>query len=180
MDTNDIVEELNELVQLDYDASKTYEQALAHIDEADVDVRADLESFRLDHLRHIEELRAVIEEHGGAPIEPSRDVKGVLLEGLTKLRSVTGTLGALKAMRMNEQLTNRSYDRAAELDLPAGARAFVLANLTDERRHLAAIEAHIERLRGDAGDELEDDDLDAESRPKVVAPPEDLHTGVRM
>jgi rubrerythrin len=186
MDTNDIIEELNKLVQLDYDASKTYEQALQHIDEGDAEIRADLESFRRDHLRHIEELSAVVEEHGGAPLEPGRDVKGVLLEGMTKLRSVTGTLGALKAMRMNEKLTNRSYDRAAELELPAGVRAFVLANLADERRHLAAIEAHIERLRaaGDAASDAVDDEDDAEvdtaDRPKVVPPPEDLHTGVRM
>jgi rubrerythrin len=187
MDTNDIVEELNELVQLDYDASKTYEQALQNIDEGDADVRADLESFRADHLRHIAELRTVVEEHGGAPIELGRDVKGVLLEGMTKLRSVTGTLGALKAMRMNEKLTNRSYERAAELELPAGARAFVLANLADEQRHLATIEAHIERLRAGADDVADDDvgddvgaEVGTEDRPKVVAPPEDLHTGVRI
>ena len=185
MDTNDIVEELNELAQLDYDASKTYEQALQHIDASDVAVRADLEAFRRDHLRHIDELRAVIEEHGGAPIDLSRDLKGVLLEGMTKLRSVTGTLGALKAMRMNEKLTNRSYERACELDLPLGARAFVLANLADERRHLAAIEAHIARLRGSADADAEDvEEVDAVVRtadaPKVVPPPEDLHNGGRI
>ena len=175
MDTNDLVEELNELIQLDHDASKSYEQALKRIEENDVAVRADLDSFLRDHLRHIGELREVIEAYGGAPMEPGRDLKGVLLEGMTKLRSVTGTLGALKAMRMNEKLTNRSYERASGLDLPLQAREVVLANLADERRHLAVIEAHIVRLGADL-----DDEGDAEGAPKVVPPPEDLHTDVRI
>ncbi len=181
MDTNDIVEELNELAQLDFDASKTYEEALAHLDQDDAVVRTDLDSFRLDHLRHITELRRAVEALGGAPIEPSRDLKGVLLEGMTKLRSVTGTSGALKAMRMNEKLTNRSYRRASELDLPPGAREVVLAGLADERRHLAAIEAHIARLGEEVEDEAERErEIGDEGAPPVVAPPEDLHTGTRM
>lgn len=182
MEINDIVEELNELIQLDYDATKTYEQAIAAIDEGDTEVRAVLESFRDDHLRHIEALRTVIEAHGGAALEPSRDLKGVLLEGMTKLRSVTGTLGALKAMRMNEKLTNRSYDRAVELELTLQAREVVLANLADERRHLAAIEAQISRLGGeaDAADEQTPIDVGDADHPKVVPPPEDLHNGARM
>ena len=174
MDTNDTVEELNELIQLDYDASKTYEEALEHVDAEHVEVRADLESFRNDHLRHIAQLRTAIEAQGGAPIEPSRDLKGVLLEGLTKLRSVTGTVGALKAMRMNEKLTNRAYDRASEKDLPADVREIVLANLADERRHLAAIEAHLERLG-----ERDDEATAGEDAPAVTLEP-DIHTGVRM
>jgi rubrerythrin len=181
MDTNDIVEELNELAQLDHDASRTYEEALSHVEEeaAVAVIRTDLESFRLDHLRHIAELRRAVESLGGASIEPSRDLKGVLLEGMTKLRSVTGTAGALKAMRMNEKLTNRSYERASELDLPPVARDVVLAGLADERRHLAAIEAHLERLG--AEEEVEDErEAGDEGAPRVVPPPEDLHPGVRM
>ncbi len=140
----DIVKALNELVQLDYDASKTYEQALEHVD--DEHVRADLRAFREDHLRHITQLSAAIRELGGEPIEPKRDVKGLVLESVTRLRSARGTAGALKAMRTNEKLTNRSYDKAAELSLAPAAREIVLANLDDERRHLAAIEAHIARV----------------------------------
>jgi hypothetical protein len=112
------------------------------------------------------ELRTVILELGGAPLEPSRDLKGVLLEGMTKLRSVTGTMGALKAMRMNEKLTNRTYDRASELDLPPRARQVVAANLADERRHLAAIKGHIARLRseGDSDDDDTEEPVDRSSR----------------
>ena len=159
MNNDKVIEILNDLIQLDYGASKTYEQALEHVDEEDDEVRMDLHMFMQDHVRHIEDLSDVIEELGGEAQEPGRDVKGVLLEGMTKLRSVTGTKGALKAMRMNEKLTNKSYDDVAEKDLPTSAQEVVMANRDDERRHLAAIEAHIDRLRG-SDDDIEIPELD--------------------
>ena len=158
--SEDIIKELNDLVQLDYDAARTYEQALKHIDEGDDDVRVDLAAFREDHLRHIENLRDTIWELGGMPIEVERDFKGAILEGMTRLRSATGTLGALKAMRMNEKLTNRAYEKALELSLTRGLRELIEESLQDERVHLASIEAHIARFASaqsiideDAGDE---------------------------
>lgn len=140
----DVIKHLNELIQLDFDASKTYEQALERVD--DEAAREDLENFRADHERHIVELTRVVEDLGGEVEEVTRDIKGVLLEGMTKLRSVTGTLGALRAMKSNEKLTNRSYDKAVRLDLPPMALEVVTRNLEDERRHLAAIENHIDRV----------------------------------
>jgi uncharacterized protein (TIGR02284 family) len=138
---------MNELIQLDYDAVQAYKQAIEKID--DTIARLDLESFQADHERHIADLSQAVRLLGGQPEGTGRDLKGLLLEGLTALRSVTGTLGALKAMRMNEKLTNRSYERALEAKLPPTARDVVLRNREDERRHLAAIEQHIERLSGE-------------------------------
>ena len=66
---------------------------------------------------------------------------------------MTGTSGALRAMRMNEKLTNRSYERALEAKLSGTAREVVIRNREDERRHLSAIELHIERL-GDEHDRV--------------------------
>jgi rubrerythrin len=169
MTSEDIIKELNGLVQLDFDASLTYEQALQSIDEEDPEVREDLEAFRQDHLQHIDDLQRLILELGGQPIEPSRDVKGVLLEGLTKLRGITGTVGALKAMRMNEKLTNRSYDKMAELGLPQEAVQVIAVNLADERRHLAVIEAHLARL---TGDEVFEDDEDVAIHPDAAWRPD--------
>jgi len=143
MSDKDVIQTLNELIQLDFDATKIYDQAIERAD--DPIVREDLELFRADHERHIVELTQAVEELGGEVEEVSRDIKGVLLEGMTKLRSATGTLGALRAMRMNEKLTNRSYDKAAAKDLPPDAFDIVTRGLEDERRHLAAIEAHIDR-----------------------------------
>lgn len=156
--TGEVIEHLNELAQLDYDAVQAYEQAIEKID--DLDIKSDLEQFRADHQRHIVDLHQVIRDLGGEPEETGRDLKGVLIEGMTKLRSVTGTVGALKAMRMNEKLTNRSYEKAIEASLPANVREIVLQNLDDERRHLATIETHIERLDADALDDEDDDIVD--------------------
>jgi rubrerythrin len=139
-----VVDHLNKLIQLDYDASLTYKDALVHVDDAFV--RADLEMFLRDHERHIMELTSIVRDLGGQPIEVHRDLKGAVLESLTKLRSRSGTLGALRAMRMNEKLTNRVYDREAGIYMPPIAQAIVMENLEDERRHLAAIQGHIDRL----------------------------------
>jgi uncharacterized protein (TIGR02284 family) len=135
---------LNDLIQLDYDAIQAYKQAIEKIEDAAA--RSDLMSFQADHERHIIDLSQAVRVLGGEPEKAGRDLKGVLLEGLTALRSVTGNLGALRAMRMNEKLTNRAYEKALEAKLPINARDVVLTNREDERRHLAAIEMHIERL----------------------------------
>lgn len=156
MTDQEIVEHLNDLRQLDYDAIQTYEQASRHAG-ADAEVRSDLERFRIDHERHLLDLAAVIAQHGGVAKPLRRDAKGLLLEGLTRLRSATGLGGALRAMRTNERLTNRRYDEALDLPLPADVLVVLRANLDDERRHLAAIEAHIVRLEEDAAEDDEDE-----------------------
>lgn len=143
-DQASLIETLNQLIQLDYDAVKAYEQAIDRVD--DPEVESDFESFLLDHERHITDLSQLVRELGGTPKTLGRDLKGVLLEGMTMLRSATGTLGALRAMRTNERLTNRTYEKALAHDLPSHARAVVAVNFEDERRHLRMIEQHVERL----------------------------------
>lgn len=135
--------QLNRLIQLDIDASSTYREAISHV--TDLEVRDDLESFLADHERHVMELTSIIRDLGGTPIPVRLDLKGRLLETMTRLRS-RGTLGALRAMRMNEKLTNRVYDRASHVYMPPIGQVIIVENLDDERRHLAAIEAHIARL----------------------------------
>lgn len=140
-----VCDHLNKLIQLDVDAVCTYREALGHV--SDFDVRIDLEAFLNDHERHIMELSGVVRDLGGSPIPVHRDFKGAILEGMTRLRS-RGTLGALRAMRMNEKLTNRSYDKASHLYMPPIGQVIVLENLNDERRHLTTISAHITRIAG--------------------------------
>ncbi len=143
MDTQTVIERLESLMQLDHNAVSAYDQAIERVDVPAV--REKLEEFKADHERHIVDLDTLIRRLGGTPKEISRDVKGSLIEGFTALRSITGTEGSLKAMKSNEQLTNRQYDDALSLELPDEVREVVERNRDDERRHLAFIEASIDR-----------------------------------
>jgi uncharacterized protein (TIGR02284 family) len=129
---------LKSLMQLDIDAVHAYSQAIDKIDHARV--REQLIAFRRDHERHIADLSDVIVRLGGDPPERARDFKGFLIEGFTALRSMTGTEGALKAMKGNEETTNKHYRDALELDFSPDVRAIVQRNYGDEKRHLAYVE----------------------------------------
>lgn len=137
-DTKKLVSKLNDLIQLDIDAVNAYEQAIKRIDIPQV--AHDLEQFKGDHQRHIEELSAAVRRLGSEPPELSPDVKGYLIEGFTALRSLTGTEGALKAMRSNEKTTNKNYQKALSEDLPPEIEEIVRRGRDDERRHLLYIE----------------------------------------
>src|SRR5690625_4396391 len=113
MNTQEIIERLNSLIQLDVDAVGAYDQAIERIDTPSI--QSDIMRFRDDHKRHITDLSTLVERLGGKPVEASPDFKGFLIEGFTALRSITGTEGALKAMKGNEELTNKRYEDALHL-----------------------------------------------------------------
>ncbi|HVK74747.1 MAG TPA: ferritin-like domain-containing protein [Kofleriaceae bacterium] len=154
MSDKEIFAKLIDLIQLDADAVGLYTKALEHIED-DPDVVADLESFRADHERHIEDLSQCVIDLGGEPPPVDRDLKGALLEVVTAVRSATGTKGALKAMRSNEKLTNKTYEKAAELEFPEAAAVIVAKNLLDERRHLTMIETHLDRMKEEPAEDQE-------------------------
>jgi uncharacterized protein (TIGR02284 family) len=137
MHSQDIIDRLSSLMQLDIDASYAYGQAIDNI--KDPAIKNELIMFRDDHERHITDLSLAITNLGGTPPARSRDFKGFLIEGFTALRSMMGTEGALKAMQGNEQLTNKMYSNALSLDLSPAVRDIVERNYRDEQRHLAYI-----------------------------------------
>lgn len=146
-----VISILNDLIQLDIDAVHAYAQAIDNIEDAVV--RGRLLEFQSDHERHIRELSQIVRDQGGTPIEHKRDFKGFLIEGMTAIRSATGTKGALKAMKTNEVLTNRKYEKALEEALPPRVRDLVMRNRDDERRHLQYIESC---LSGKTSDTMRD------------------------
>jgi rubrerythrin len=135
---NAVAKHLISLVHLDIDAIHAYETAMEQIDI--VEVRETLHAFRLDHVQHVKDLNPLIKQNGGKMPEFKRDMKGVMIQGITALRSATGTAGALKAMRLNEELTNVTYERALHWTIPKYVRKVVQKNRDDEARHLKYIE----------------------------------------
>ena len=135
----DVVKELNNLIQLDVDAIKAYDQAIEACEHDSVKLK--LNEFRADHARHITDLSAHVTALGGVP-EVKQDLKGYLIEGFTAITSM-GTRSALLSMQGNELLTNKRYEAALKLDLAPDIRDTLVRNYSDEQRHLAWIKEAI-------------------------------------
>jgi uncharacterized protein (TIGR02284 family) len=136
---------MNDLIQLDVDASHAYAQAIKEIKEKDI--QQQLIDFQGDHERHIKELSKLLKILGGEPIEPTRDFKGFVIEGMTALQSLMGTQGALKAMLTNEKITNKKYADALDHNgFTQEARQLIQNNFNDEKRHLEYIKQKLDEL----------------------------------
>jgi demethoxyubiquinone hydroxylase (CLK1/Coq7/Cat5 family) len=126
------------LCQLDIDAVYAYEQAIVAIPEAEI--RAQLEIFRDDHVEHVMSLSSALYGMDVVPPTISRDLKGLVIEGMTKLSGLMGTVGALSAMNINEALTNGTYETALSWEMPDGLRELIEKHNEDEKRHKDYIE----------------------------------------
>lgn len=142
MDANDIVKELKGLCQLDIDAVHAYNECIHHIDISDV--KRTIDRFRSDHERHIKDISALIHGYKEKAPEFSPDLKGYMLDVFSKLRSLSGTEGALKSLKSGENLTNKRYAKALDLDFPANVKDVIERNYRDEQRHLTYVEECID------------------------------------
>ncbi len=143
MKNHELAKLLINLAQLDIDAVHAYEQAISNIDDATI--ATSLKTFQEDHKRHITSLSVEIKRLGETPPE-DKDIKGFLISGFTAVRSLTGTEGALKAMKTNEELTTKTYHNALEEGLPSSIRELIERNYSDEQRHLAYIKKTLDKM----------------------------------
>jgi rubrerythrin len=141
IDEKKVLNELKSLTHLDIDAVHAYTAAIDRIDLADV--KEKLTQFRGDHERHISDLSALILLMGEEAPKRTLDFKGFLIEGFTAIRSMIGNESAIRAMKGNEELTNRTYGRALDLELPENVRVVVKRGFDDETRHLEYINQSI-------------------------------------
>jgi uncharacterized protein (TIGR02284 family) len=110
-DIDKLIEKLNDLIALDIDAVNAYDAAIKRIEATDV--RDQLRTFQQDHERHIRDLSGCVVDLHGKPRQKA-DAKGFFLKSFTAITSMMGDKAALTAMKGNEQLTNRGYDKALE------------------------------------------------------------------
>jgi uncharacterized protein (TIGR02284 family) len=132
----EIIDKLNELLMLDHDAVRAYSSAIHRISIPFV--REKLTEFMTDHERHISELTSMILKLDGEP-KSHPDFKGPFIQGMTAIRALMGNEQALRAMKSNEELTNRVYAGALMMALPTDVELLVRRNYQDEVRHLAWI-----------------------------------------
>ena len=137
----ELLDMLNNLIALDFDAIDAYEAAINRLENATD--KAQLRQFMGDHERHTQELGDIVRDLGSTPTMKG-DIKSVLTQGKVVLGNLMGDRGILQAMKSNEADTNTAYERAAARDdLPPHVREVLQRNLADERRHRAWIEARL-------------------------------------
>lgn len=145
MTTAQTIRVLNRLIALDFDAADAYAAAAKRI--ADGPSRKKFAAFRRDHLRHTRTLGAAVRHLGGKPVK-GPDYKRLMTRGLVVLADLIGDRAVLRAMKANEELTNRAYEAALGLkDLTVRLGTQLERNLRDERRHRAWITERLRSLR---------------------------------
>lgn len=138
MDNTEIAAKLKSICQLDIDAVHAYVKSRDNIEHANI--KSTIGSFEDDHRRHVKDLSDMIRNYGGEPPEFSKDFKGFLLQAFASIRGVTGTEGALKALKTGENMTNKSYKDAVSQDFPPLVTALLRRNYDDEQRHFSYID----------------------------------------
>jgi uncharacterized protein (TIGR02284 family) len=135
---DDVLDMLNSLITLDYDAAEAYRAAIERLERPEY--QDALSDFLADHLRHTTELAAHVRVFGGTPAERP-GMKSLLTTAKVAMGNIVGDGGVLRAMLSNEEDTNMAYERAAaHVGLSHNLRALLDSNLEDERRHRNWIE----------------------------------------
>jgi hypothetical protein len=77
---NEIITKLTSLCSLDADAIKSYDEALKSIAEKELTLV--LKGYRDDHARHVESIKDIIVDLGGAPPLGGGDLRGFFITGM--------------------------------------------------------------------------------------------------
>lgn len=138
----DLCDELNDLIRLDYDAIEAYRAAIERLESGQC--RRQLGEFLKDHERHTNELGEEVRALGGVPDDGPGGMR-MLTEGAVKMGALGNDRGILHAMNTNESVTNGSYESAVDKLKGYPVQEVVARGLEDERRHKAWIEAELKK-----------------------------------
>lgn len=128
---------LNDLLQLEHDALPAYQIAVAGL--SDPARRERLRAFRDDHLRHVDELAALIRARGGMPLRLPHLPTGIFKLMVQVAGLPGGDRAILLAFKANEWQSREKYGRraAAGTGRAPALEDFLSRAAADERRHYA-------------------------------------------
>ena len=132
VDAEDIVKKLNDLIELEYDAIAAYQAAIERLE--DKNYQSQLNTFMQDHENHIAALSQLVSQEGGVPADKG-DMKAILTKGKVVIADLAGDEAILKAMLMNEEVTNKNYEKEVTKAYPEPIQSILQHHLADERRH---------------------------------------------
>ena len=127
-----LVGELNDLLQLDYDAVAAYTLALKELDNPAY--QEDVRRFKADHERHIEELTNLVRKYGGVPM-PLPHLSGVFKLAVQGAVAAASDGAVVTAFKSNEVQSRDKYRRAVSRQHPADVQDVLIRAARDEQRH---------------------------------------------
>ncbi|MCF6159100.1 MAG: ferritin-like domain-containing protein [wastewater metagenome] len=137
----EIAKNLSLLIQLDVDAVYSYDQVIKEVD--DPVIRDQLNMYRRDHMRHIDELSRIMASLGETPIKRMPDFKGFLTPGFMTLLNLTGTEGALRGLESNEKVASKIYHDARSWYMPPEIKDLIEKHSNDEYEHVRYIQERL-------------------------------------
>jgi rubrerythrin len=153
VDTERVLDGLNDLLQLDHDAIGAYEVAMQKLE--DRDLAAQIAGFLRDHERHVRSLNELIASLGGIP-KNEPHATAPLKQALQAAGGIAGDRGLMMAWKTNEGAVRTKYDgyarRAAQEGWPADVKRVVDENALDEERHFEWARTVLARFGGAEGD----------------------------
>jgi rubrerythrin len=125
--------ELNDLLRLDHDAVQAYTLAIKLLENPDY--KRQLEEFRADHQRHIDELSQLIRSRDGVPLDLPHLSSGPFKLAVQTIGAAGGDRTALLAFKANERQVRDKYRRSARVQHPADVTSVLARGAEDEARH---------------------------------------------
>lgn len=134
---------VKDLLNLEHDALAAYEEVIKRLDNKAY--AGKVESFRQDHLNHVDALTQIARDLGEE--KPDGSMKSLLTSGKVILADIMGDEAILKAMKTNEDDTVTAYERAVKNECCTPAlREICERALADERTHRDWMRETAERL----------------------------------
>jgi rubrerythrin len=125
--------ELNDLLMLDNDAVQAYTLAIRLLQN--LDYKRQLEEFRADHERHIDELSQLIRSREGVPLDLPHLPSGVFKLAVQAVGVAGGDRAVLLAFKANERQVRDKYRRCARAVHAADVTSVLARAADDEARH---------------------------------------------
>jgi rubrerythrin len=125
--------ELNDLLRLDHDAVQAYTLAIKLLEHPDY--KRQLEEFRADHQRHIDELSRLIRSRDGVPLELPHLSSGPFKLAVQAVGAAGGDRAVLLAFKANQRQVRDKYRRSARGVYPADVTSVLARGAEDEARH---------------------------------------------
>src|SRR5689334_13607719 len=120
--TTEMITAIRNIVELDMAAVEAYSLAIRVC--VTEELKKQLDSFRSDHERHVDELSEWLRSQGEEP-PAGLEEAGETILAYTAMSSLEDR-SAILAMRGNEELTNGTYASALRAELPDDLRQIVL------------------------------------------------------